>query len=150
MSLHVADSHFTAHVTWPFSLCQCNLCSMASKSLKGFRDKGSSHHRLHSCPMPQASSILDSYLLNVQQNRFKKIYRAKHVLSKVEGTPSTQRKIPCHFDRREKSFLDPSHSLGMTALGPSPWRPLRLCVRRVFSDFFFIPKIGNRKSKIIL
>ena len=24
----------------------------------------------------------------------------------------------------EKSFLDPSHSLGMTALGPSPWRPL--------------------------
>ena len=25
----------------------------------------------------------------------------------------------CHFDRREKSFLDPSHSLGMTDLGPS-------------------------------
>src|SRR5437773_658705 len=32
----------------------------------------------------------------------------------------------CHFDQREKSFLDPS-SLGMTGLGPSPWRPLLLC-----------------------
>jgi hypothetical protein len=38
---------------------------------------------------------------------------------------STPRKIPCHFDRREKSFLDPSHSLGMTGLGPSPLRPWR-------------------------
>src|SRR6266850_7566547 len=62
----------------------------------------------------------------------------------------------CHFDPfgqaqgklREKSFLDPSHSLGMTGRGPSPWRPLRrcsghalrLCARHVFSDFFFIPK----------
>jgi len=52
----------------------------------------------------------------------------------IEGTPSTQRKIPCHFDPfgqaqgklREKSFLDPSHSLGMTGLGPSPWRPFDL------------------------
>src|SRR3990172_13411551 len=35
------------------------------------------------------------------------------------------KKDPCHFDRREKSFLDPSRSLGMTGLGPSP---LRLCV----------------------
>ena len=25
----------------------------------------------------------------------------------------------CHFDRREKSFSDPSHSFGMTGLGPS-------------------------------
>jgi hypothetical protein len=25
----------------------------------------------------------------------------------------------CHFERREKSFLDPSHSLGMTGRGPS-------------------------------
>jgi hypothetical protein len=31
-------------------------------------------------------------------------------------------KTRCHFDRREKSFLDPSHSLGMTGLGPSPLR----------------------------
>ena len=92
---------------------------------------------------------LDTYLETVEKNDFKKIYRAKHVLSSVEGTPSTQRKNLCHFDRREKSlfraereifFLDPSHPLGMTALGPSPWRPLparapaggRLCARYVF------------------
>jgi hypothetical protein len=39
----------------------------------------------------------------------------------------------CHFDPfgeaqdklREKSFSDPSHSLGMTGLSPSPWRPWR-------------------------
>jgi hypothetical protein len=62
---------------------------------------------------------------------------AKHVLSEVEGTPRPQRseKTGCHFDPfdkaqdklREKSFLDPSHSLGMTRLGVSlcdfaPWR----------------------------
>ena len=35
----------------------------------------------------------------------------------------------CHFDRREKSFLDPSHSLGMTGMGSSPLRPWRLCGR---------------------
>jgi hypothetical protein len=34
----------------------------------------------------------------------------------------TLSKTRCHFDRREKSFLDPSHSLGMTGLGPSPLR----------------------------
>ena len=28
----------------------------------------------------------------------------------------------CHFDQREKSLLDPSHSLGMTGIGPSPLR----------------------------
>src|SRR5918996_4050257 len=39
---------------------------------------------------------------------------AKHVLSRVEGPPSSQHTPPCHFDRREKSFLDPSRSLGMT------------------------------------
>jgi hypothetical protein len=32
------------------------------------------------------------------------------------------RKEYCHFDQREKSFSDPSHSLGMTDLGPSPLR----------------------------
>ena len=31
--------------------------------------------------------------------------RAKSVLSEPEGTPSD---APCHFDRREKSFLDPA------------------------------------------
>jgi len=95
----------------------------------------------------------DFYLENVKQNDFKKIYRAKHVLSRVEGTPSTQRKNLCHFDRREKSlfrakgeifFSDPSHSLGMMGLGPSPWRPLRLrsghalrlCAKRSVSNIF--------------
>jgi len=42
---------------------------------------------------------------------FKKVSRAK--------APRAQRSTACHFDRREKSFLDPSHSLGMTDLGPS-------------------------------
>jgi hypothetical protein len=37
----------------------------------------------------------------------------KHVLSSFEGAAL------CHFDRREKSFSDPSHSLGMTGLVPS-------------------------------
>ena len=49
----------------------------------------------------------------------KKITRAKHALSDVEGTAL------CHFDRREKSCSDPSHSLGMTGLVPSlcvSWR----------------------------
>ena len=35
--------------------------------------------------------------LNVQQNDFNKIYRAKHVLSEVEGTPRAQRKISFHL-----------------------------------------------------
>jgi len=55
-------------------------------------------------------------------------------------TLSSEGKTPCHFDPfdkaqdklREKSFLDPSHSLGMTSLGPSP---SRLCGR--YSDFLF-------------
>jgi hypothetical protein len=63
--------------------------------------------------------VLDAYALNVRQNQFTKAYPAKHVLSKVEGTLSAQRKTFCHFDRREKSFLDPSQTLGMTGLGPS-------------------------------
>jgi len=45
-------------------------------------------------------------------------------------TLSSERETPCHFDPfdkaqdklREKSFSDPSHSLGMTGLGPSPLR----------------------------
>jgi len=58
-------------------------------------------------------------------------------------TPRPQRKTRCHFDRREKSFLDPSHSLGMTGLGPSPWRPLRLCASHTVSDFLD-PKFGRK------
>ena len=66
----------------------------------------------------------------------------------------------CHFDRREKSFLNPSHSLGMTGLSPPPWRlcapstefilseaeGLRTCFARVM--IFPAPPIQNRKSKI--
>ena len=55
--------------------------------------------------------VLDAYALNVRQNQFTKAYPAK--------TLSSQRKTFCHFDRREKSFLDPSQTLGMTGLGPS-------------------------------
>jgi hypothetical protein len=78
-------------------------------------------------------AFLGAYRLNVSHNGFKKVYRAK--------TPSTQRKTRCHFDQREKSFLDPSHSLGMTGLGPPPSRPLRLCASHSFSDFLD-PKFG--------
>ena len=48
--------------------------------------------------------------------------RAKHVLNLTEVTPSQPSETRCHFDRREKSFFDPSHSLGMTGGGPSPLR----------------------------
>jgi hypothetical protein len=41
----------------------------------------------------QRHDLLDTYLANVEQNDSRKIYRAKHVLSKIEGTPSMQRKI---------------------------------------------------------
>jgi hypothetical protein len=34
---------------------------------------------------------------NFEQNDFKKICRAKHVLSRVEGTPGTQRKNLAYF-----------------------------------------------------
>jgi len=88
-----------------------------------------------------------------------KFIAPRPVLSEVEGTPRTQRKILRHFDRREKSFLDPSHSLGMTALGPSPWRSLpfdftqggefielRLCASDLFSDSVLQNSTENFKS----
>jgi hypothetical protein len=40
-----------------------------------------------------------------------RIFRAKHAKGAKEEL--------CHFDRREKSLLDPPHPLGMTGLGPS-------------------------------
>ena len=67
-----------------------------------------------------------------------KVYRAK--------TPRAQNKTRCHFDQREKSFLDPSHSLGMTVFCPSP---LRLCAfAREYSSpesDFFPAKAPRRK-----
>src|SRR3970040_2725355 len=59
-------------------------------------------------------------------------------------TPSSERKTLCHFDRREKSFLDPSHLLGMTDLGPLP---LRLGVfagdNPISASAFFAPSAVN-------
>src|SRR6266478_509860 len=46
--------------------------------------------------------------LDVRQHHSNKVYHAKK--------PRAQRDGLCHFDRREKSFLDHSHSLGMTNL----------------------------------
>ena len=43
---------------------------------------------------------IDSYVRTVGQNDCEKINRAK-----------AQGDAPCHFDRREKSFLDPSRTL---------------------------------------
>jgi hypothetical protein len=67
-------------------------------------------------PMPQPASS-------------KKLYRAKHVLSNAEGTPSTQRKTFTYFSK--------------------PWR---LCVfaRDTFSDFFFIPKYQVSLASLFL
>src|SRR4030095_5363792 len=59
------------------------------------------------------------------------IGRACPESSKVEGTP---RNALCHFDRREKSFLDPSHLLSLRALSPSLGA---LCVCS-WDDSFFV------------
>ena len=37
--------------------------------------------------------------------------------------PRRQLNVLCHFDRREKSFSDPSHSVGMTFLDPPLIKP---------------------------
>jgi hypothetical protein len=79
---------------------------------------------------PVANPLL-GFLHSLHVKSFSRIYRAKHALSKVEGAAL------CHFDRREKSFSDPSHSLGMTDLVPSlgllcvPSTSLRTCFARV-------------------
>ena len=51
-------------------------------------------------------------------------------------TRKCAKKAYCHFDRREKSFLDPSHSLGMTGLARhlaflASWRDKFSCYSRV-------------------
>ena len=62
--------------------------------------------------------VLDAYALNVRQNQFTKAYPAKHVLSKVEGTLSSQRnpEIPFH----------PPLAKGERGGFEEPWRTLRL------------------------
>jgi hypothetical protein len=67
---------------------------------------------------------LDTNQRIIKQNEFKKFI--------APSTLSSQRTTSCHFDQREKSFLDPSHSLGMTDLGPS------LGVLCAFARVFFI------------
>ena len=76
-------------------------------------------------------------------------------------TPSSERKTLCHFDpfdkaqdklrekslfrvRREIFFLDPSHLLGMTDLGPSPLR-LGVCAgdNPISAFAFFAPSAVN-------
>ncbi|HXV84448.1 MAG TPA: hypothetical protein VEG60_31755 [Candidatus Binatia bacterium] len=42
-------------------------------------------------------SDVDSNFSNVAQNHFKKIYRAKHVLSNAEGTPRGKEKLSTYF-----------------------------------------------------
>ncbi|MDZ4344479.1 MAG: hypothetical protein U1E51_18815, partial [Candidatus Binatia bacterium] len=63
-----------------------------------------------------------------------------HVLSLIEGHAKLAKASPCHFDQREKPFLDPSHSLGMTGPGRVTWR---LCAfAGVIS--FSLPKSGTQ------
>ena len=59
-----------------------------------------------------------------QKNRNISRNDAKHVLSAVEGA------VRCHFERREKSFLDPSLLLGMTGHARH-LAPLRLGGRNI-------------------
>ena len=65
-------------------------------------------------------------VLSVQETRFP---RAKHVLSNVEGYARHAKEDCCHFDQREKSFLDPSRSLGITSHGSSLGGLCELCAR---------------------
>jgi len=51
----------------------------------------------------------------VTKTTFRQFIAPRPGLGKAEGTPRIKCDMSCHFDRREKSFLDPSHSLGMTA-----------------------------------
>ncbi len=87
---------------------------------------------------------------------FNKVYRAPSTLLRVVSpsnpkTPRAQSDAHCHFDPfghtqgrlREKSFLDPSHSLGMTGLRPS------LGVLCVFARVIFFPiPYSNIQPKI--
>jgi len=75
--------------------------------------------------LSSVEAFLDTNHRIVKQNEFKKIYSAEHAkLAKKDSL--SFRPIRQAQDRlREKSFLDPSHSLAMTGLGPSPWRSLR-------------------------
>jgi hypothetical protein len=59
----------------------------------------------------------------------------------------------CHFDQREKTLLDPSHSLGMTGIGPTPLRlgafagdnPAFGCAVRRQANLFFPARYGEKR-----
>jgi hypothetical protein len=68
--------------------------------------------------------------------------RAKHALSDVEETQSTRVVI---FDRREKSFSDPSHSLGMTDLGLALCA-LAPCARQI--SLGYGPDLDGQRSPV--
>ena len=67
------------------------------------------------------------YYYSLQFSQLAQIFRIVKILDSdipLAKAPRRQVRNHCHFDQREKSLLDPSHSLGMTGIGPSP---LRLC-----------------------
>ena len=88
-------------------------------------------------------SRLRGYLSNGQFTRYPPFrILDRPGLSWRSKDAEAQRNTRCHFDRREKSFSDPSHSLGMTGLGPSlsvlaPWR------ESSFLSFRIQPRISN-------
>jgi len=60
------------------------------------------------------------------------------------NTLSSQSDTRCHFDQREKSFLDPSHSLGMTGPGARHLGVLcALCARHSLIRCSLHLKISN-------
>jgi hypothetical protein len=52
-----------------------------------------------------AAAAMANYISNVQQKNFTKLYRAKHVLSQVEGTPRAQRKISSYLSELGVLFV---------------------------------------------
>ncbi len=77
---------------------------------------------------PEMTRTVTWHCYNSRFSRLAQIFRELKMLgfghSSRQGakTPSSERKTLCHLDRREKSFIDPSHLLGMTGLGSSPLR----------------------------
>jgi len=61
-----------------------------------------------------------------QNDQPKSVWRGKGVTESRNTSRKGAKAARCHFERREKSFLDPSHMLGMTDSGPVTWRSWRL------------------------
>ena len=78
--------------------------------------------------LPGRASILAIRRLPLKSSR----ERLQQKLSRQDAKHA--KKDSLSFRPKGASFLDLSHSLGMTGLGPSPWRPLRLCASRRFSE----------------